>query len=83
MRTLEILMPKLTPTQFATLQWIESIGGTCVAFRDKVVNPHFKIPGNELRMPAVSALHLVQRGYIEARDGLLHITESGKRALTP
>ncbi len=35
------------------------------------------------QMPSVSALHLVQQGCIEARNGQLHISERGRRELMP
>jgi hypothetical protein len=38
---------------------------------------------HEYTKPAVSALHLVQRGCIEARGGQLHITERGRAELKP
>jgi len=81
----------MTTRQFQTLQWLADIGGTCVAWRDKVCHPNIRSfnaralerardAGNR---PAVSALHLVQRGYIEASGGQLHITELGRRVLKP
>lgn len=90
-------MSKLTPSQHATLVWLEKIGGVCVAWRDKVASPikHCALseakakgstafvgsPDEYRLMPAVSALHLVQRGCIEERNGRLHITEYGRRVL--
>lgn len=89
----------MTKTQHATLRWLADIGGTCVAWRDKVAHPDTAarksnrgaLPAridqsnaSQLKlMPAVSALHLVARGCIEARDGQLHITERGRLELRP
>jgi hypothetical protein len=89
----------MTKTQHATLQWLADIGGTCIAWRDKVAHPSkvdsllkakakgaTKFEGSPLEyqlMPCVSALQLVQRGAIQARDGRLHITEYGRRLLKP
>jgi hypothetical protein len=88
----------MTKTQFATLQWLSDIGGTCMAWRDKVVaaeyvqwHATFKQHRGEIRlegakkftMPAVSALHLVMVGCIEGRDGRLHLTDKGRAHLRP
>ncbi len=88
----------MTKTQFATLRWLADIGGVCVAHRDKLVSLQYlhrevirkkghqsvgNLGEHELKMPSVSALHLVQQGCIEARNGQLHITERGRRELMP
>lgn len=89
----------MTKTQHATLRWLADIGGTCCVWRDKVAHPSkvdrllqakakgaTNFEGSPLQyqlMPAVSALHLVARGCIEARGGQLHITERGRLELRP
>ncbi len=81
----------MTKTQFATLRWLANIGGVCIAWRDKVAHPDeaairkkgYRGPYAGNLMPSVSALHLVQQGCIEARNGQLHITERGRRELMP
>lgn len=81
----------MTASQFATLRWLAEIGGTCIAWRDKVAHPSMRLPvkgkfHREFKhglMPAISALHLVQQGCIEARDGELHITAKGRAHLSP
>lgn len=88
----------MTKTQFATLQWLSEIGGTCMAWRDKVVAAEYaqweqtwkqhrgEAPlqgAKKFTMSAVSALHLVMAGCIEGRDGKLHITDKGRAHLRP
>lgn len=85
----------MTKTQHSLLSWLDTIGGTCVAWRDKVAHPleaearskkvvarHASIMQRQL-MPAVSALHLVQSGHIVAANGKLYITDKGRAALRP
>jgi hypothetical protein len=82
-------MSKLTATQNATLVWLDKIGGTCVAYRDKVCHPDDARPTSRAKdrqfrprknpmMPAVSALHLVQLGAIRSSGGSLHMTSYGR-----
>ncbi len=88
----------MTKTQFATLRWLADIGGVCIAHGDKLCSLQYlqrkasrkkghQSAGNlgehGVKMPAVSALHLVQQGCIEARNGQLYITERGRRELMP
>ncbi len=88
----------MTKTQFATLRWLADIGGVCIAHGDKLCSLQYlqreagrkkghasvgNLGAHELKMPSVSALHLVQQGCIEARYGQLHITERGRRELMP
>jgi hypothetical protein len=88
----------VTNTQLATLRWLAEVGGVGLAYGEKIVSPaHYewkktwkKHRGEGLltgadayQMPAISALHLVQAGCIEARGGQLHITDKGRRHLEP
>ena len=88
----------MTKTQFSTLRWLADAGGSAVCYRDKICHEEYvkwhatwkhhrgeaPLDGvKKFSMPAVSALHLVQAGCIEASNGRLQITEKGRRHLKP
>lgn len=72
-------MSKLTSTQIHWLQWLDKHGGAADVKGSTVISGEHETNASA----CVPFLHLVVKGYVEARDGRLRISEKGRMFVNP